>query len=117
MTTLEIPLALHMRSNEIAEGMRIRGIFGLQNNILLGVTSKYDKTTVKDRKGYAAFVPDLLAGIGLEWELPNVGTFDLGVSYHHGLGSFYKSSFELLGKNYTYRYRINYIAVDLAYMF
>jgi hypothetical protein len=118
LTTLEIPLALHLLSNEVMPGMKIRGLFGLQNNILIGVTNKFDDVTDKNRENYSFFVPDLLVGLGVEWNLEKVGTLDLGISYHHGLGNFYKSpELELAGKKIYAGYKINYIGLDLGYIF
>jgi hypothetical protein len=117
LTTLEIPIALHLLSNEVMDGMKIRGLFGLQNNILIGVSNVTPKDTDKSRDGYTFFVPDLLIGVGVEWALPKIGTLDLGVSYHHPLGSYYKTSYDLLGKSYENRYKMSYVAIDLAYIF
>ncbi|TAE18344.1 MAG: PorT family protein [Bacteroidetes bacterium] len=39
LTFLEIPLALHLTSNEVTTGMKIRGLFGLSANFLVGANT------------------------------------------------------------------------------
>ncbi len=115
-TTLEIPLQLKMRSGDIAEGLRIRGLFGaaLGFNIAAKTTSLFNgsnEQTTKKMEGYNVFTPDFVAGLGIEYDLQDIGTIDVGVSYHYGLT-------RLTTKNANQgRAFLNYLGIDLGFYF
>lgn len=117
LTTVEIPLAFKMRSNEITEGMAIRGLFGANVNILTGAVAKStvlgETTEVRGTDGLSPLVLDFVVGAGVEWNLNNVGTLDLGLSYHHGLGNINKRE----DKDLDPFIRMNYLALDLGFLF
>ena len=113
LTTVEIPVLLNMRTNEIANGLRVRGIFGGSLNVLTGAKTTATLLgitgTTKDTDGYYRLVPDFVVGAGVEWNLQNIGTLDLGVSYHAPLMPAYDKG--------NTRIKISYIALDLGYYF
>ncbi|MCS6820399.1 MAG: PorT family protein [Microscillaceae bacterium] len=119
VSAVEIPLALHMRSNEIAPNLKIRGLFGLSANIIAGARTKTtingNTVTRNSTEGFNLFVPDFLVGAGVEWVLPNVGTLDLGLSYHHGLANLNRTKDQ--NGNITSKSRLSYLAIDLGYFF
>jgi Outer membrane protein beta-barrel domain len=128
LTYLEIPTALHLLSNEIAPGIKIRGLFGLTHNILFGANATRNKfffdggvldNSTKERrstKTYKLFVPNFLVGAGIEWELEGIGLFDLGISYHQSLGF---ATTKALRDNDSSgdRVRLNMLSFDLGYYF
>lgn len=119
VSAVEIPIALHMRSNEIAPNIKVRGLFGLSANIIAGARTKTSSggatITSNSTKGFNTLVPDFLVGAGIEWVLPNIGTFDLGLSYHHGLANLHKLKDN--DGNTVLKSRIHYLAIDLGYFF
>ncbi|TAF31425.1 MAG: PorT family protein [Cytophagales bacterium] len=113
---MEIPVALKMRSSEVIEGLRIRGLVGTSLNVAVG-----GKTTTKGgpnagtragTKDYIPFVMDVVAGAGVEWTLENVGTLDLGLSYHHALWKAAKTP-----QDSSPIIKMSYISLDLGYYF
>ncbi len=113
---MELPIALKMRSAEVTEGLRIRGIVGTSFDIAVGgkTTTKGGPNagTKRGTKDYLPLVMDVVAGAGVEWTLENVGTFDLGFSYHHALWKAAKTpdkSDPIL--------KMGYISLDLGYYF
>jgi|GEM_PF-3086741 len=154
---LEIPIALHLTSNEIATGMKIRGLFGISMNVLVGANTTRNeyiidiintdatndlkslaqnadkiltntttdfpiagksypdlaKTKTKSgTQGYNIFVPDVLVGGGIDWNIEGVGQFDLGISYHQAIGNITK--YALRGSD---RANVSYLSFDLGYYF
>ncbi len=147
---LEIPVALHLMSNEITTGMKIRGLLGISANFLMGANTtrnEYiinimndDSKSIKDLRtnadliqtatdvtapttlissktksgvqGYNIFVPDIIAGIGIDWTIEGVGSFDGGISYHQALGNI--SKYALRGND---KANVSYLSFDLGYYF
>ena len=96
ITTVEIPLALKMRSGDIANGLRLRGIFGgqLGLNVSSKTTTKFGSISDESRKTSDYYQPlslDFLVGGGVEYDIESVGTLDFGLSYHNGLTRFNKN--------------------------
>lgn len=128
LTTVEIPLALHMRTNEIANGIRIRGLFGASFNILAStktdVTSGSSTTSTKNSDGYYKLVPDFLVGVGIEWSLQDAGTIDLGIRANvplflatdkiYSVDRLSSSTTPILTDG---RIKVTYISLDLGYYF
>lgn len=129
LTTVEIPLALHMRTNEIANGLRIRGLFGASFNILASTKTEVvvgsTNTSTKNSDGYYKLVPDFLVGAGVEWSLQDAGTLDLGIRANIPLflatDKIY--SVDRLNPNASAatltdgRIKVTYISLDLGYYF
>lgn len=95
VTAVEVPLALKMRSGDIAEGLRIRGLFGgqLGLNVSSKTTTKLGSVSDESRKTSDFYQPlsvDFLVGAGVEYDIESVGTLDFGLSYHNGLTRFNK---------------------------
>ncbi len=143
LTFLEIPLALHLTTKEVMPGMKIRGLFGLSANFLVGANTTRNEyiidITNKDIKnkewraeadkyqgplnlnntkkksgttGYNVFVPDFLIGVGIDWTIEGIGSFDGGISYHRALGSV--SKYALRGDD---RATVSYLSFDIGYFF
>ncbi len=113
VTTVEIPLALKMRSGDIADGLRIRGIFGGQ--LGLNVSSKTETQLETSRKTSDYYQPlsiDFLVGAGVEYDIDNVGTLDFGFSYHNGLTRFNKKD-----DNFNDRALLHYFSLDIGFFF
>jgi hypothetical protein len=127
VTIIEIPTLLHMRSNDITEGIKVRGIFGSTIGILAGASSeiKMNGVTNSDKKGenFSALQFDFTFGGGVEWSLGNAGTIDIGLSYHLPLILLSdKIAFPNSGQGNGYdfkeaRVRLGYLALDLSYYF
>jgi hypothetical protein len=115
-TTLEIPLQLKMHSGDIAEGLRIRGLFGaaLGFNVAAKTTSLVngrDKQITKKMEGYNVFTPDFVAGLGVEYDLQDIGKIDVGISYHYGLT---RLTTKKAGQGRAF---LNYLGIDLGFYF
>jgi hypothetical protein len=154
---VEVPLALHLTSNEVTTGMKIRGLIGISLNGLVGANttrneyiidimaddsynlrdlqttadkvltnatdiriqgidkSYADLAKTKSRSGtagYNIFVPDVLAGVGVDWNIEGIGSFDLGISYHAAMGNI--SKYALRGSD---RVSMSYLSFDIGYYF
>ncbi len=113
ITTVEIPLALKMRSGDIADGLRLRGLFGGQ--LGLNVSSKTETHIETSRKTSDYYQPlsiDFLVGAGVEYDIESVGTLDFGLSYHNGLARFNKKK-----NNYESRALVHYFSLDIGFFF
>jgi len=113
ITTVEIPLALKMRSGDIANGLRLRGLFGGQ--LGLNVSSKTEtqiETTRKTSDYYQPISIDFLVGAGVEYDIESVGTLDFGVSYHNGLARFNKKK-----NSDSIRTLAHYFSLDIGFFF
>ncbi len=116
ITTVEIPLALKMRSGDIADGLRLRGIFGgqLGLNVSSKTTTELIGISNESRKTGDFYQPlsiDFLVGAGVEYDIDNVGTLDFGLSYHNGLTRFNKN------KSSDSRALLNYFSFDIGFFF
>ncbi|WP_375562182.1 porin family protein [Bernardetia sp. OM2101] len=119
ITAVEFPLALKMRSGDIADGLRIRGLFGGQ--LGLNVSSKtitdIGGFTEEDRKTSNYYQPlsvDFLVGAGVEYDIDNVGTLDFGLSYHNGLTRFNKKDEDA---QFQARALLHYFSLDIGFFF
>ena len=128
LSNLEIPLALRLRSKPIGPeslGMRVRGLAGITADINVGgkvTDSPASPANVKySSKWYQPAGISTLFGLGVEWNIEKVGTFDLGLSYHKGLlnqrllkaadgnGNIINPS--------KFRQRYDYMSLDVSYLF
>lgn len=117
LTTIEVPLALKMRSGDLAEGLRLRGLFGGSLGLNAG-----SKTTVRtqgieaeSRKTSDFYQPvsiNFLVGAGIEYDLDNVGMIDLGISYQHGLTRTNKKA-----TSNDIRALLHYLSLDIGFFF
>jgi hypothetical protein len=85
VTTVEIPLALKLRSKEVTDNVHITGFFG--STLDLNVNAKYtdndgNEVNVKDYYNKLGF--SFMAGVGAEYDL-DFGSVGIGLSYHLGL--------------------------------
>jgi hypothetical protein len=112
LTYLEIPIALKLRTNEISNGIAFRFLAGLSGNIAVGGKTEVAGNTKKGTGDYVVVVPDALIGLGVEWTKDNIGTFDLGVSYHHGLSKVRKTP-----NTNDPIIKLSYVSLDLGYYF
>ena len=117
VTAVEVPLGLKLRSNEVASGVRIKGLFGVSVDVnvsheaeLLGANN--DVTTTKDTKRINPLGFTFIFGPGADIET-DFGTFTLGLIYHQGLVNVNNKSKSGID-NIT---RINYVSLDLGYIF
>ena len=117
ITAVEIPLALKMRSGDIADGLRIRGLFGgqLGLNVSSKTTTSFAGLSDESRKTSDFYQPlsvDFLVGAGLEYDIETVGTLDFGLSYHNGLTRFNKKD-----DNSQIRALLHYFSLDIGFYF
>lgn len=117
VTAVEVPIALKMRSGDIADGLRIRGLFGGQLGLNVSSKTKTEAAgvSIEDRKTSDYYQPlsvDFLVGAGAEYDIESVGTLDFGLSYHHGLTRFNKK-----GDNVRIRALVNYFSLDIGFFF
>jgi hypothetical protein len=128
VTVVEIPALLHMRTAEISNGIRARGIFGATMGFVTGASSdvKLNGITVSDKKGdnFNTFQFDFTFGAGAEWNIGKAGTFDVGLSYHLPLillaDRVINAPNSGGGNGYSTqeaRLRLGYLALDLSYYF
>jgi hypothetical protein len=114
-TVVEVPLQLKMRSGELAEGFRIRGLFGGALGLNVAANTEFkqgsDSETRKGLEGYNVIVPDFVTGLGVEYQIKDIGTIDFGISYHYGLMRF------ATRKSEQGRAFINYLGFDLGFYF
>lgn len=128
ISTLEIPIALRLRSKPIgseALGMRIRGLAGgsLDFNVIGQKikTENYPSTFKYSTKWAQPLGASLLFGLGVEWNVAKVGTFDLGVSYHKGMTNArilkgYETNGNVINP-LKVRQKYDYMALDISYLF
>jgi len=86
VTTVEIPLALKMRSSEVADNIRLLGFFGA--SLDFNVSAK--QGTVVITKEVNKIGSSLLLGAGAEYNV-GFGNINLGLSYHLGMTDVMKS--------------------------
>ncbi|MBX7240208.1 MAG: PorT family protein [Bacteroidia bacterium] len=128
LSALEIPLALRLRSKPIGPeslGMRVRGLVGVSGDINVSgrvTDSPASPQGVKySTKWYQPAGVSTLFGLGVEWNIEKVGTFDLGVSYHKGLLNqrlmkAADGSGNIVNPS-KFKQRFDYISLDVAYLF
>ncbi len=87
ITTVEVPLALKMRSNEVADNIRILGFFGATLDI--NVTAKSGSVVITDQVNKIG--SSLIFGAGAEYNV-GFGNINLGLSYHLGMTDVMNSS-------------------------
>ncbi len=109
VTTIEIPLALKLRSQEVAENVHITGFFGGTFDLNVAAKSKDsngDEIDVKD--AYNTFGMSFMAGAGAEYDL-DFGSVGLGLSYHLG--------FTNISNVEGYKTIPKHLSIDLVFYF
>lgn len=128
LSALEIPILLRLRSGYIGKeelGLKIRGLVGVSADI--NVSGKVEDSPATplgikySTKWYQPAGASTVFGLGVEWKIDKVGTFDLGASYHKGLiNSRLDKKTETNGNWINpsrLRQRYDYVALDLTYLF
>ena len=117
VTAVEVPLGIKLRSNEIAEGLHVKGLFGASLDInvshqaeVLGTGNQVTTTRETNRINPLGFT--FIFGPGLDI-VTDFGTFTLGVIYHQGLVNVNNKNKS--GDPNTIR--LNYVSLDLGYIF
>jgi len=108
VTTLEIPLALKLRSKEVTDNVHITGFFGgtFDLNVAAKMKIAGAETDVKDQIN--SFGMSFMAGAGAEYDL-DFGSIGLGLSYHLGFTDIAKSNdAKIIPKH---------LAIDLVFYF
>ena len=83
VTTLEIPLALKLRTKEVTDNVHITGFFGGTFDVNVSAKMKDDGTEVDVKEYYSPLGISFMAGTGAEYDL-DFGSIGLGLSYHLG---------------------------------
>ncbi len=122
-TTVEIPIALRGRSNEIGNGFFINGLFGLSLDVRAGyrndftgrnpVSGELGSASTKNSSLINPLTASFLFGGGTDWYVDRVGTFNFSLLFHRGLVNLNSQ------KNFgnTERIQISYLSLELAYLF
>ncbi|MCU0390514.1 MAG: PorT family protein [Thermoflexibacter sp.] len=131
LVMLQIPLALCLRTQELNNKMRVRGIFGSSFNIPVSATEnftysddfKYFDVSLekKEMSDYAKIIPNFLVGAGIEWNLGSAGILDLGLSYQLPLAvtsnKIYDKKYVTGGYMSGSRFKLSYLSLDITYYF
>lgn len=121
-TTVEVPIALRGRSNEIGNGVYINGLFGLTldvraayRNIYTGLspTGELGSGTSKNTALINPITSSFLFGAGADWLIDRVGNFSFNIAFHRGLINL--NNKRNTGNDETIR--VSYLALDVAYLF
>ncbi|MEL6675398.1 MAG: outer membrane beta-barrel protein [Bacteroidota bacterium] len=124
ITSIDIPIALKGRSNEVGNGLFIYGIFGASLDVRFGYKNQWtgrDPVTLEVAESgttqKAALVNPLgisfLFGAGTEWVIDRVGTINAGLIFHRALiNQNNKSEF-----NNNEQIKVSYLSLDLGYFF
>jgi len=109
LTTIEIPLALKLRSQEVAENVHITGFFG--GTFDLNVSAKYkdeNGVEIDNSDAFNTFGMSFMAGAGAEYDL-DYGSIGIGLSYHLG--------FTDIASDDNYKVIPKHLAIDLVFYF
>jgi hypothetical protein len=104
VTTLEVPLALKLRSSEVADNVHITGFFGA--TLDFNVAAKSEGYDVMD--SYNPIGTSFMAGAGAEYDL-DFGSVGLGLSYHLG--------FTDVAKSDIVRVKPKHLSIDIVFYF
>ncbi|WNJ17380.1 hypothetical protein [Pontibacter sp. G13] len=124
INTLEIPAAIFGRSNEIGDGYRIIGQFGVSFNFTIGYKNEWDNVnpvtletggsgTLRDSDRVDSFVMDFVFGVGGEKTFVDVGTVSAGIFYHQALNDINNDN----NPGINNELRLSYFSFDLSYYF
>jgi len=104
ITTVEIPLALKMRSNEVADNIRLLGFFGF--TLDFNVSGKANNIVIN--KELNKIGTSLVVGTGAEYNV-GFGNINVGLSYHLGMTDVMKSEY--------LRIIPRHLSIDFAFYF
>lgn len=109
LTTLEIPLALKLRSNEVSDNVHVTGFFGGTFDLNVDAKSKDNNgNEISVINSFNTFGMSFMAGAGVEYDL-DFGSIGLGLSYHLGFTDISSSDmFKTLPKH---------LSIDLVFYF
>lgn len=112
ITTIEIPVALKLRSNEIGDGFHATGQLGATLDLNVAAKTKFgnnmgnNEVNIKDDVN--TFGSTFKFGAGMEKTL-GFGSFAFGLSYNFGLTD--------LAKSDQVKLKVNYLSFDLGFYF
>lgn len=112
ITTVEIPVGLKLRSNEIGDGFRVTGLMGATLDLNLAAKTKFGNNNgnaeinIKDEIN--TFGSTFKFGAGMEKGF-DFGDLTFGLSYNFGLTD--------LAKDDNIKLRVNYFSIDLGFYF
>lgn len=122
ISSVEIPLAILLRSNEISNGLYVRGIFGVTFDVNIGYQNKYSGSnpfntetgsgTIRDGKRIKNGGLSFIIGPGVDLET-SLGNIALGITYHQGLSNVNPKN----RNNNNLTIKPNYVALDIEYFF
>ncbi len=104
ITTVEVPFALKMRSNEVADNLRILGFFGATLDI--NVSAKQDSRIVTGDVNKLG--SSLVFGAGAEYNV-GFGNINLGLSYHMGMSDVMNDK--------NLKVKPNHLSIDFTFYF
>ena len=108
ITTVEIPLALKLRSKEVTDNVHITGFFGSTLDINVAAKAKEDGSTVDVLDTVKTFGSSFMVGAGAEYDL-DFGSVGLGLSYHLGLSN--------ISKDENAKVTPKHVSIDLVFYF
>ncbi len=108
VTTLEIPLALKLRSKEVTDNVHITGFFGGTFDLNVAAKMKSGSAEVDIKDTINPFGMSFMAGAGAEYDL-DFGSVGLGLSYHLG--------FTDIDKSDDYKTIPRHLSIDLVFYF
>ncbi len=109
LTTLEIPLALKLRTKEVTDNVHITGFFG--GTLDLNVAAKYKDSEggeIQNLKDFNPLGVSFMAGAGGEYDL-DFGSIGVGLSYHLG--------FTDIAKNKDIKTFSKHLSIDFVFYF
>ena len=108
VTTLEIPLALKLRSKEVTDNVHITGFFGGTFDLNVAAKSKANGGEIDIKDKINTFGTSFMFGAGAEYDL-DFGSIGLGLSYHLGFTDIYDDdNIKMIPKH---------LAIDLVFYF
>ena len=108
LTTLEIPVALKLRSNEISDNFRITGVFGASADINVDAQIKTEGEKTKNKDAFKTFGASFIFGPGAEYDL-DFGTLGIGLTYYLGLTDIAKSD--------NFKIKPKHLSIDVNFYF
>ncbi len=108
VTTLEVPLALKLRSKEVTDNVHITGFFGGTFDVNVAAKLKSAGSEVDAMSMINNFGMSFMAGAGAEYDL-DFGSIGLGLSYHLG--------FTNISASETTKLLPKHLAIDLVFYF
>ncbi len=111
LTTLEIPIALKLRSKEVTDNVHITGFFGGTLDFNVAAKAKVAGVEIQTIDSYNKLGMSFMAGAGAEYDL-DFGSIGLGLSYHLGFTNVVASPL-----NKTNKSTPKHLSIDLVFYF